>query len=336
MLDEDDILKKLKLSPFEPVSWAKKGVQQSLAAYYYPYNPIIKNNNTQHIQLPDGDQLFTAFNFPTIPHNNKRIVLMLHGLSGSYTSKYMIRITQKLNQHGITTVRMNLRGHGVGRRLASKLYHGGISEDPSAVLQHLAKEFPDSPVTVLGFSLGANIIMKLAGEYKHPLGNMDSLVAVSPPLDLYSCTELINSPANQFLEQYFSRTLVTEVKKIHKQTKLPLPAFPQNISVFEFDELYTSKMNGYENAIHYYNECSALPYVHDIHFPTFILHAKDDPLILKDNFEKLPIKSNFDILLTEQGGHVGWLAKGGKRWMDEAVVNWILHINRNKLTIPQN
>jgi predicted alpha/beta-fold hydrolase len=336
MLSEKNILQKLELAPFQPVYWAKKGMQQSVAAYYYPYNPIIANNDTQHILLPDGDQVFTALNFPILPHASNRIVLMLHGLSGSYTSKYMVRITQKLNQLGIATVRMNLRGHGVGRNLASKLYHGGISEDPSAVLQYLAKQYPNSPVTVLGFSLGANITMKLAGEHKHPLGNMDSLVAVSPPLDLYSCVDLINTPANQFLDQYFSKALVTEVKKIHKQTNLPMPSFPEKLSVLEFDELYTSKINGFENAIHYYNECSALPYVHDINFPTFILHSKDDPLILKTNFEKLPIKSNFDILLTEQGGHVGWLAKGGKRWMDEAVVNWIMQMNGSKKNNTQN
>ncbi len=322
-------LDKLNLSPFQPVSWAKKGMQQSLAAYYYPYNPIINNNDIQHILLPDGDQLFTAFNIPIHPHPSQRIVLMLHGLSGSFTSKYMIRITQKLNQLGIGTVRMNLRGYGVGRHLASKLYHGGISEDPSAVLQYLENKYPNSPVTVLGFSLGANIIMKLAGEHKHPLGNMDSLIAVSPPLDLYSCVNMMAKPENQFLDKHFSKSLVAELKKIHKKNNLPTPNFPDNLSVYEFDDLYTAKINGYENAIHYYNECSALPFVHHINLPIFILHSKDDPLILKQNFEKLPNKSNFDIILTEQGGHVGWLAKGGKRWMDEAVINWILHINSN-------
>jgi len=322
-------LDKLKLAPFEPVCWAKKGMQQSLAAYYYPYNPIINNHDIQHIVLPDGDQLFTAFNMPTLAHPSQRIVLMLHGLSGSYTSKYMIRITQKLNQLGIGAVRMNLRGYGVGRHLASKLYHGGISEDPSAVLQYLAQKYPNSPVTILGFSLGANISMKLAGEHKHSLGNMDSLIAVSPPLDLYSCVDMISRPENQFLDKHFSKSLVTALKKIHKKHNLPPPHFPENLSVYEFDDLYTAKINGYENAIHYYNECSALPFVHDINLPIFILHSKDDPLILKQNFDKLPNKPNFDVLLTEQGGHVGWLAKGGRRWMDEAVVNWILHINNH-------
>lgn len=323
MSSETELLKRLQLSQFEPVSWARKGLQQSLAAYYYPYNPILDNSDERHIELADGDKLFTVFNFPKDPNTMRRIVVLLHGLSGSYCSKYMIRISQKLNRLGIGSVRVNLRGTGKGRNLAKKLYHAGISEDPASVCQYLEKHYPNIPVTLVGFSLGANIALKLVGEHKHLIGNLDSLVAVSPPMELLSCVNLLSKIDNRFLDYHFSKSLVAEVEKISLAQGIAQPFFPSKLTVYEFDELYTAPANGFSNAIHYYNECSAIHYLQGIHVPVFILHAEDDPLIAKHNFKNLPEKSNFDVLVTKHGGHVGWLARGAERWMDQAVVNWI-------------
>lgn len=327
MFDKQAILDKLQADDFEPFIWAQKGIQQTLLSYFLPYNPFVSHQNLIKVPLSDGDNIVIALNVPIKSTPPKRIALLMHGLSGSYLSKYMIRMTQRLTQLGYLVVRMNLRGTGPGKDYAKKLYHGGMSTDVSSVLAYLAQYYPNLPVTVIGFSLGANIALKLAGEPQLSHGNMDSLVAVSPPMDLYACVQLLSKPPNKFLDKHFAKELVTEVTAMHNHLKLPLPNFPKEISVYEFDEIYTAPHNGFTSAIDYYSQSSALHYLHAIKIPTFILCAKNDPLIFIRRYKQIPHKENFDILLTDNGGHVGWVSnmnRNGMRWMDDVIAKWIV------------
>ncbi len=83
-----------------------------------------------------------------------RVALMIHGLAGCHESGYMQRIAHKLSTRGVRVFRMDLRGCGAGQELASLPYHSGRSEDAVAALEEIAEIAPDSPVTLVGFSLG--------------------------------------------------------------------------------------------------------------------------------------------------------------------------------------
>ena len=89
---------------------------------------------------------------------------MIHGLAGCHQSPYMRRIAAKLNAGGIRTFRMDLRGCGAGALLARLPYHSGQSADAAAALETIAGICPGSPATLIGFSLGGNIALKLVGE----------------------------------------------------------------------------------------------------------------------------------------------------------------------------
>ena len=91
--------------------------------------------------------------------------VLLHGLCGGHRSSYMQRLARKLWRSGLRAVRMNLRGCGSGRGLARYPYHSGRSADVLAVLESLLQTTPQSPATLIGFSLGGNIVLKLAGNY---------------------------------------------------------------------------------------------------------------------------------------------------------------------------
>lgn len=326
MLDRQIILDKLQIQDFEPLWWAKKGMQQTLLSHYLPCIPFISNKNLVTIPLHDGDRIIISINTPLAATPPKRIMLLLHGLTGSYLSKYMIRMTQRLTQLGYLVVRMNLRGAGPGKLYAQKLYHAGMSCDLSMVLTYLAKEYPNLPVTTLGFSLGANIALKLAGEPQLSQGQMDSLIAVSPPMDLGACVKLLSKTPNKFLDKYFAKQLIGRVKEMHQRLKLPVPTFSNNLNVCEFDENYTAPYNGFSSASDYYTKSSAIHYLSAIEIPTFILCAKNDPLISMQKYKNIPHKENFDVLLTDGGGHLGWIANSSPssmRWMDNVIMRWI-------------
>ena len=96
-----------------------------------------------------------------------RSALLIHGLGGCHDSGYMQRIAHKLNARGVRVFRMDLRGCGAGMGLARLPYHSGRSEDARAALAAIARICRNSPTTLVGFSLGANMSLKLLGELEH-------------------------------------------------------------------------------------------------------------------------------------------------------------------------
>lgn len=324
-----DILSKLKMPPFRPVPFLRSGADQTIAAYFYPYQFIINNSNQHRVNLPDGDQIVLVENSPLPLLAKNRIVLLIHGLTGSHLSKYMIRMTTRLVNEGYQVFRMNLRGCGAGHGLAKHLYHSGRSEDARFILKWLAEKFPNTAVTQIGFSIGANITLKMAGEDGiSSSGNCDSVIAVSPPLNLKASVKLIIHPYNEMFDQRFVQDLVAHAKEIYRIfPDTPKPLFPRKLNLYQFDDLYTAPRSGYQSANDYYQQCSSVHFLENIALPTFILHARDDPFISRRTLSKIPNKKNMDVVITKKGGHVGWIGKssrfGSYRWMDDVLVKWV-------------
>lgn len=323
------VFQKLHLEPFKALPLLNGGQRQTIAALYWPDTPNLDDSTSHIVPLPDGDKLVLIENRPATWQHGDRIVLMLHGLTGSARSKYLLRMTKKLTNDGYLVMRMNLRGCGQGLGLARHLYHSGRSEDSRAAILWLQQYFPDSPVTLIGFSLGANIVLKMAGEDgENPTGELDSIVAVSPPLDLEASVKLLIHKKNKLFNDFFVKCLLRDIGVLHDTfPDLPKPTFPKQLNVFQFDDMYTAPRSGFKDAKDYYTQSSSKHFIHNITVPTFILYAKDDPVIARRTFLHLPHKPNFDTIITARGGHVGWMGHTGKfaqyRWMDKAVVNWV-------------
>jgi uncharacterized protein len=156
-------------------------------------------STTHLVELSDGDKIALEVSTPRGWQPYAPTVVMLHGLCGCHRSPYMQRLARKLWRSGLRAVRMNLRGCGSGRGLARYPYHSGRSADALAVLESLLQTTPQSPVTLIGFSLGGNIVLKLAGELSAAVpDNLQRVIAVCPPADLVACSHLLEQPANRF------------------------------------------------------------------------------------------------------------------------------------------
>ena len=115
------------------------------------------------------------------------------------------------------------------RGLAKKIYHSGRTEDVFECIKVLKREHPDSPIVLIGFSLGGNIVLKLAGELgssAHPF--LQGVIAVSPPVELYSSIQMLGEPDNAIYEKYFYRatygpTFITGIRssRIFRRINLP-------------------------------------------------------------------------------------------------------------------
>jgi predicted alpha/beta-fold hydrolase len=282
------------------------------------------------IPLSDGDKVVIE---STTPKNWKKTdptVLCVHGLCGSHLSSYLLRLVNRLTPLGIKTVRFNMRGCGSGKGLAKQIYHSGRSEDVLEAIRALKREFPDSPITVIGFSLGGNIVLKMMGELSSLESSLvDRAFAICPPVDLMSSALLTKEVAGGIYGRYFYRLLRENVCELHRLFKdLPPIDLPKNLSLYEFDELYTVPRIGYKNIQEYYTECSSIHFIEDIQAPCKILFSGDDPIVSHQSLDNHHLPSHIEIYKTKKGGHMGFLGNPasprGFYWLDSLLEDWIL------------
>jgi hypothetical protein len=286
-------------------------------------------STTRVIALPDGDQLALEVSTPSTWQPTDPTVVLIHGLCGCHASPYMIRMAHKLWSSGIRAVRMNMRGCGSGDSLARQPYHSGRSGDVLAVLADLRHVAPQSPVTAIGFSLGGNLLLKLAGELQTGAATyLKQAIAVSPPADLAASVRTFSQPSNRVYEWRFIRLLKVATAARHARfPDLPAISLPKRLSLYEFDNLYTAPLCGFADADDYYARSSAAPLVPQISIPCRILFAADDPLIDTTTFDAMTLPSNIQVYHTLRGGHLGFLGipgrPGGYRWMDAQLLDWV-------------
>ena len=325
------ILSKLNLIKFNPFPFARSGISQTIYGNYWPTLKPSRPDGYHHVSLPDGDILVVAENRPPAWPSGGRIMLLVHGAAGSYRSTYMQRMCRRLTRQGYLVLRLNLRFCGPGRGLARRAYHGGVSEDTRHILRWIGDRYPNSPVTQIGFSLGGNVTLKMAGEDgSRPAGNLDSVVAVSPPVDLEASSQMMALPQNKWIQWAFVKTMINDTVFMQETFPDMDPIeLPREQTIRAFEELFATHRAGFQSAREYYDKCSSIHYIPEIKIPTLILCAADDPVVDGRQLVNLPHSNNVDILLTEHGGHIGFLGWGSRysevRWCDELMDRWLAH-----------
>ncbi|REK08609.1 MAG: alpha/beta fold hydrolase [Planctomycetota bacterium] len=321
--------------PFRPHALLRSGHAQTLAGAYLPSRGYRYGASQHYVTLDDGDQVVLHDDLPPQWQPGDRAALLIHGLAGCHESGYMQRIAYKLAARGVRAFRMDLRGCGAGQRLARLPYHSGRSEDAAAALVAIARLAPDSPVTLVGFSLGGNITLKLLGELgDRPCGHLDSAMAVCPPVDLAACSRQIQKRPNQLYDRYFVRLLIRQVESrgqlLSGAAVMPQGSVPRTL--WDFDNTYTSIVCGFGTADGYYRQASSLPLLGGIRLPTLILASRDDPMIPPDALLRTRLPAAVRLLMTDSGGHLGFVGRRGvdadRRWMDWRVVDWVLSPGR--------
>lgn len=317
--------------PFQPHALLPGGHAQTLAGAYLLGHRHRYRAQRRGVTLADGDQIVLHDDCPSGWVRGDRSALLIHGLAGCHESGYMHRIAAKLNARGVRAFRMDLRGCGAGAGLARLPYHSGRSEDAAAALGAIAGWLPQSPTTLIGFSLGANIALKLLGELEgRPCGNLDSAVAVCPPVDLAACSRQISRASNRVYDRHFVHLLLRQLdvrrRMVSDAVSVAFARRPR--SLWEFDNTFTAVVCGFGTAENYYRAASSAQFIGRIRTPTLILASRDDPMIPCDALAQLRLPPAVRVHVTERGGHLGFVGRRGvdpdRRWMDWRVVDWVL------------
>jgi predicted alpha/beta-fold hydrolase len=255
--------------------------------------------------------------------------VLVHGLEGSSQSGYIRSLSRDLLEANISVHRFNMRSCGGTEHLAPNNYHAGQTSDLRHVIGEI-KESSGKPVLLIGYSLGGNASLKLAGELngEGPRA-LDGVCAVSTPIDLEACADQLNRPSNFIYQQRFLIALKARVKRRHLQQpeRYDVRMLPQVKSIWDFDELYTSKLFGFGTARNYFRTQSSGQFLPQIQVPCLLMQAMDDPMIPYDVYRAaLPaIEANRNIRYVpfETGGHVGFVSKVTPRfWIDPIITRW--------------
>lgn len=309
----------LKTLHFRPLIGFSSPHAQIIAAYLS--RPGLPPPSQQMIiKLKDGDQLSCAISTPSNWQAADPTILMIHGLGGCESSSYMIRLNRRCYMEGMRVVRVNLRGCGSGVGLNQITYNAGNSSDILTVVERLKNQQALSPVIVIGFSLGGNIALKLAGELgASARGLIDHFIAVCPPLDLHNCVFRIEQRENVFYHRYYLKNLLEQSQKWVQGKSIH--------SIYEFDDLITAPLWGYRSALDYYEKCSCGSFLSQVRQNCHILFAADDPFIEYKLLEKYPVSSDVDVWLTQYGSHMGYIGWAGPEyryfWLDRVLMHWI-------------
>ena len=250
-------------------------------------------------------------------------IVMVHGLEGSGEAGYMRSLSIAALQAGFAAHRFHMRTCGGTEHLCSTLYHAGQTSDLAAVLRALRQE-ERSPAHLVGFSLGGNVVVKLAGELGSQAHDLiASVCAVSTPLDLAVCANRIHRPGNRLYELRFVRRMRTRLCATGRYRKAEFHGLR---SVMAIDDGITAPSFGFGNAANYYQTQSAIGFLEGIRVPTLLIQAQDDPLVPFAIFQSKAVGANpcLRLLATEHGGHLGFLGRGNDRfWLDREIIEWI-------------
>jgi len=296
--------------PFRPAHWARGAHAQTLIARILrsPKGPMYFR---ERLDTPDGD--FLDLDWGPEPSSDAPIVLVLHGLEGSSSRRYIRNICRELLARHIWPVAMNLRGCSGTPNWRPHSYHSGETGDPRLVLGLLRRRYPSRPLGALGFSLGGNVLLKLLGEdVSDSAVKPDSAVAISVPYDLAAGSQLLEkSWMGRIYTAYFLRSLKWKIrlKRELLSSILDLSTVLKSRTLWEFDDAATAPLGDFANAASYYSESSSSGFLGGINTPTLLIHAEDDPFLPAQAVPRQEALANpmIDLLIHPSGGHVGFL-----------------------------
>lgn len=240
-------------------------------------------------------------------------VLVLHGLEGSSHVHYMRGIASKAWALGWNAVLLNQRNCGGTEHLTPGLYHSGLTEDPRAVIRSLVQSDGLGHFGVVGYSLGGNLTVKLAGELADDCDlPVRAAVAICPTIDLDRCVRAIERRPNIAYQFNFVRNLRARMRR--KASAWPgvydLSPLDRIWTIRSFDDVYTAPHHGFGDAANYYRLASGLRVIDRVRVPLLIVAAEDDPFVPADQFRVDAIRdnSNVRVEITPHGGHCGFVA----------------------------
>jgi uncharacterized protein len=328
-----------KRAPFRPRRWLRGGHVQTLASFLLPRRIHLPPAEERMVEVAPGIKVRCWCHWqPKEDHAKALTVIVVHGLEGSSDSEYMVGVARNGLAAGMNVVLMNQRNCGGMDHFAPTLYNSSLSGDVAVVARHVVENVGVSRFALIGFSMGGNLVLKLAGEWGNARpAEFRAVAAVCPAMDLAASADALHEPANRLYEWYF---LLQLFRRLRRKAKF----FPENFDLSRmrgvtslrlFDDRITAHYCGFAGADDYYSRAAAANVVDRIAVPALIVHAANDPFIRiqPETVRRIQANPNITYIETEDGGHCAFLgqrdatghdgARDDGRWAEREVVEFV-------------
>jgi predicted alpha/beta-fold hydrolase len=306
---------------------------QTLASFLLPRRIQLPRPEERLVEVAPGIQVRCWCYWQPKDRDGALTIIAVHGLEGSSESQYMLGVARNGLAAGMNVVLMNQRNCGGMDHCAPTLYNSSLSGDVAAVARSMVESEGVKRFALAGFSMGGNLVLKLAGEWgeNHP-EEFQSVAAVCPAMDLAASADALHEPANRIYEYYF---LVQLFRRIRTKARL----FPGKFDLSRlrgvsslrlFDDRITAYYCGFTGADDYYARAAATNVVDRIAVPALIIHAANDPFIrmLPATQERIAANPHITYIETEDGGHCAFMGEPDGdgydgHWAERKVVEFV-------------
>jgi predicted alpha/beta-fold hydrolase len=305
-------------SQFRPTWWLKSPHLQTFWPVFFGRQRF--KGREERFDLPDGDFVDLVWGGGDGP-----LVMVVHGLEGSIDSHYAAAMMNSLQINGYSAIFMHFRGCSGEPNRFERAYHSGDTADISAVAAHVVEVTGKPLHAIIGYSLGANAMLKWLGE-----AGDDAIpqcaVAVSIPFRLELAAKRLQQGGSRIYQSYLLRKMRTAYRRKFSKRPSPLDINPDELkNFFQFDDQITAPLHGFEGVDDYYRRSSCRQYLGGIQRRTLIIHSSDDPFMYPHAApEPEELSEHVTLELTEHGGHVGFMTGGiPKRWLEKRIIEFL-------------
>jgi predicted alpha/beta-fold hydrolase len=326
------------MRPFVPPRFLRNGHLQTIVGNFLPRKYSLPEPELQLIEVePPGSReasfVLCHCHWQAAEVRSQRLTMIIvHGLEGSSSSRYVLGNSARALAAGCNVVRMNMRSCGDGEECSPSIYHAGRSEDVAIVMAELARTYLIRSFALVGYSMGGNLVLKLAGERGAAAPSyLKAVVGVSPLMDLAASSAALHEPQNRLYE---SRFLSDLLKRFRNKIELYPGLYTDNgldriRTMRQFDEQIVARYGGFAGADDYYYSVASSNWAQDISVPTLILHALDDPFIRMTPGTRAKLVANPRVMLVEtrHGGHCAFLSLepgDAGYWAERTLLDFLL------------
>ena len=324
------------MEKFEPHALLRNGHAMTIAAALVPRRFELPPAEDRLFQVDQESRILGRCHWQPGKRRDSPVIVILHGLEGSSESNYVWGIAEKAFRRGFHAVRLNQRNCGGTEALTPTLYNSGMSGDYRAVLEELSSGDGFEQIFFAGYSMGGNLMTKMAGEFGEAAPKaLRGVCVVCPAMDLGACADALQRRDNFFYQRHFVKGLMA---RYARKAKLFPERYAKNgfgavRSVREFDDKITAPQFGYRDAQDYYDAVGAKKVVAQVRVPMLMVTAQDDPFVPYELFMRANPGRNSSIhfVSPENGGHCGFISNrsGGERfWSEQRIVEFCDAIQR--------
>jgi predicted alpha/beta-fold hydrolase len=308
---------------------------QTIASFLLPRKIHLPPAMERLVEVEPGIKIRCWCYWQDEAHRQEALTLIVvHGLEGSSDSQYMLGVARNGLAAGMNVVLMNQRNCGGMDACAPTLYNSSLSGDVAAVARSIIEHDGISRFALIGFSMGGNLVLKLAGEWgSDGPSQFRAVAAVCPAMDLAASADALHETRNRMYEFYFLRQLF-------RRLRLKARLFPGKFDVSRlrgisslrmFDDRITAYYCGFTGADDYYARAAAANVVDRIAVPALIIHAANDPFIRiqPETLRRIAANKNITYVETDDGGHCAFLGEHNGdpaddgRWAEREVVEFV-------------